>query len=77
MKIQNELKWLCENSKRLENCSGQWVLFSVHEGLVSNGKSLDAVLRAAKKTKLSEDPFILHVPSKNDLKYPFPQLKDK
>ena len=71
MKIQKATKWLCENASRLEKFSGQWVLFSVHEGLVSRGDSLSCVLREARKKKVTKRPFVFHVPSRDDLKMPW------
>lgn len=67
MNIENETKWLCENARNLEKFSGQWVLFSVHEGVVKNGASLRAILKARHDNKIRNKPFIFHVPSKKEL----------
>ena len=67
MEIQKECKWLIENSRKLEKFSGQWVVFNVNEGLVSKGKSLNAVLKMARKKKKAETPFIFHVPPKEEI----------
>ncbi len=70
MELTKEIKWLCENARSLEKFSGQWVMFSTREGVVSNGPSLQKVLNASKKMKPSEKPFVFHVPSKEELGSP-------
>lgn len=64
---KNETRWLCENSRSLERFSGQWVVFSVEEGVVQKGESLDHVLKSARRTKMKERSFVLHIPSKGEL----------
>jgi len=68
MKIKKELKWLCEHSKQLEQFSGNWVMFSINEGVVSQGRSLERIIKEAKEKKSVIQPFVLHVPSKDELK---------
>ena len=77
MKIQKATKWLCENASRLERFAGQWVLFSVHEGLVSKGESLPLVMRSARRKRVLKRPFVFHVPSRDELKNPFPAALKK
>lgn len=66
MKTKDATEWLRSNAKRIERFSGRWVAFNVDEGVVSKGRSLDLVLRAAKRKK-SDEAFVLHVPSPADL----------
>ncbi|MBV9080396.1 MAG: hypothetical protein JO102_04670 [Elusimicrobia bacterium] len=72
MEIRKETKWLCENARALERFSGKWVMFSAMEGLVRNDESLKRLMRAARKIRLSEKPFVFHVPSKDELAQPLP-----
>jgi hypothetical protein len=67
MTQKNETRWLCENARSLEKFPGQWVVFSVREGIVETGESLDKVLKGAKKCKNGARPFFFHVPSKEDM----------
>lgn len=67
MSQKNETRWLCENAGALEKFPGQWIVFSVREGIVEKGDSLDKVLRGTKKCKNGARPFLFHVPSKEEL----------
>jgi hypothetical protein len=75
MNQKKETEWLCQNAQSLEQFAGQWVVFSVHEGLVSRGEKLQSVLSAAKKRHLHKTPFVFHVPSRNELGCPHPLIK--
>jgi hypothetical protein len=66
MSQKNETRWLCENARTLEKFPGQWVMFSVREGIVEKGESLDRVLRA-RRTKNGARPYVFHVPSKDEM----------
>jgi hypothetical protein len=71
MEVKEETKWLCEHAKSLEKFSGQWVVFSPEEGLVGSGGSLIKVLKNARRLPNQKKPFVLHVPSKQELNTPF------
>lgn len=75
MRCTKGLRWLCQNSKTLERFSGQWVMFSTDEGIVSNGESLQRVLKAAGRHKMKDRPFVFHVPSKEELNPPLTVFK--
>jgi len=75
MKINRETKWMCENSRVLEKYSGKWVIVNVNEGVVSSGKSLNAVLRSSKIKGPTLTPFVFHVPSKDKLDWIQPVKK--
>jgi hypothetical protein len=70
MSQKNETRWLCENASALEKFPGQWVMFSVREGIVEKGDSLDKVLRGARKCKNGTRPYLFHVPSKDEMASP-------
>lgn len=70
MDVKNETRWLCENAHALERFSGKWVMFSVMEGIVKKDESLTRLLRSARKMRISERPFVFHVPSKRELSAP-------
>ncbi len=75
MKGRDNIVWLCENARRLEQFAGQWVMFNTREGVVSRGESLQAVMKACRRHKMKQDPFIFHVPSKDELSSPIPACK--
>jgi hypothetical protein len=78
MDIKEETKWLCENAKGLEKFAGQWVMFSVKEGVVSCDSSLKKVFKkTTAKIRSSKEPFVFHVPSKQDLLFPLPIIRQK
>ncbi len=77
MALKNETRWLCENSKALEQYSGQWVMFSVNEGVVGKGESLKKVLEDAKKLNIHPRPYVFLVPSKEELGSPVALLPKK
>ena len=70
MSLTKETKWLCEHAKVLEKYSGQWILFDIQEGVLSSGPSIDHLMAHPKKVKGKKEPFIFHVPSKDDLLSP-------
>ncbi len=72
---KNETRWLCEHARSLERYSGQWVMFSVSEGVVSNNGSLQKVLRSARKLTVDKKPFVFHVPSRDELISPHPPVR--
>lgn len=72
MGIRKETRWLCENARALEQFSGKWVMFSVEEGLVRKDGSLPRLLRSTKGLRVTDKPFIFHVPSKRELDSPLP-----
>lgn len=65
MRLHKGTKWLCENARRLEKFSGQWVVFNEKQGMVSKGRSLEMVLRSA-RSNLKFRPFVFHVPSRKN-----------
>jgi hypothetical protein len=67
MSQKNETRWLCENASALEKFPGQWIMFSVREGIVNKGDSLDKVLRNGRRAKNGTRPYIFHVPSKDEM----------
>ena len=75
MNPTKETKWLCENSRALEKFSGKLVMFSVMKGVLYEGASLDSMMRANKKIKLHNKPFVFHVPSKSELDSPVPIIR--
>lgn len=77
MRTKDATRWLCENARELEKFSGQWVSFNVNEGVVSKGASLENVLKHTQLKKKKDVPFVLFVPSKNEMGIPFPALKRK
>ncbi|MFN0118000.1 MAG: DUF5678 domain-containing protein [Elusimicrobiota bacterium] len=74
MTLKQETRWLCQNAKRLEKFSGQWVAFHVEEGIVSKGNSLKRILDMT-FSKNSRQPFVFHVPSKKELLSPLPIIR--
>lgn len=73
MSLTKETKWLCEHAKILEKYSGKWILFNLHEGVLCSGGSVDQVMaQQPVKGKSHKDPFIFHVPSKDELESPLP-----
>ena len=76
MDICKETKWLCENAKSLEKYSGQWVVFSATRGLVGKASTLNNALRSFRHAKSSQ-PFLFHVPSKEELVSPLPVASKK
>lgn len=77
MEIKEETKWLCEHARSLEKFSGKWVMFSVNEGIVNSGFSLDKILKSSRKIDRGDRPFVLHVPSKKELTSPFVVARKK
>ena len=77
MEIVKETKWLCENAKNLEKFSGQWVMFSVEEGVVGNSASLRSVLKTGRKLRGMDRPFVFHVPSPEEFASPIPSVRKK
>ncbi|MCG3204510.1 MAG: hypothetical protein KCHDKBKB_01225 [Elusimicrobia bacterium] len=77
MILDKETKWLCENAKNLEKYSGHWVVFSAREGLMSDCVNLADALKMAKNKKSKSIPFLLHVPSKEELVSPLPVATKK
>ena len=77
MDICKETKWLCENAKSLEKFSGQWVVFSAHDGLKDHAGSLEGVLKSFRHAKSKAAPFLFHVPSKEELVSPIPVASKK
>ena len=75
MNLTKETKWMCEHASALEKFSGKMVMFNVPEGVVSKGSTLDQVLHSAKKKKYDEQPFLFHVPSKDELQSPVPVIR--
>lgn len=67
--------WLCENAKNLEMYSGQWVMVSPSKGVVCNGPTLEAVLKAGRRIRVRSRPFVLHIPSQTDLATPKPVVR--
>lgn len=60
----NEVVWLCENARRLEEYSGKWVMFSTDQGVLKSGENLTEVFNASKSRK---EHFVFHVPCREDL----------
>lgn len=67
MSKTNEIFWLCENARNLEQFAGRWVMFDTKEGVVSCEKSLEKLMKMVKKQKKCKHPFLFHVPTKDDL----------
>ncbi len=63
MNLTKETQWLCEHARTLEKFSGQCVVFTTKDGLVSG------------KKKSNETPFLFHVPSKDELNSPVPLIQ--
>jgi Family of unknown function (DUF5678) len=70
-----ETVWLCEHARALEKFSGQYVKFSVDEGLVCAGETLTQVLSHKAGKKSHAKPFVFHVPSKDELSHPLQIVK--
>ncbi len=72
MDICKHTKWLCENTQRLEQFAGRWVSFSTEKNDVQCADSLKQVMRSSGTKRNQSVPFVFHVPSKADLRNPFP-----
>jgi hypothetical protein len=69
MDICKHTKWLCENTRRLEQFAGRWVAFFTDKNQVRAADSLQKALRRPAKRAKSV-PFVLHVPAKEDMRNP-------
>lgn len=72
MSFTKETKWFCENASSLEKFSGKWVAFCVEKGVVSEGDTLDFVMKEIRRRNPAEKPFVFHVPSKDECNNPVP-----
>jgi hypothetical protein len=66
MEICKHTKWLCENTRRLEEFSGRWVAFFTDKNQVRSGDSLQNALSPFKAKRSRSAPFVFHVPAAGD-----------
>jgi hypothetical protein len=77
MSLIKEAKWMCENSKSLERYAGRWVAFLPEQGIVGCAASLSKALAKAARLKDRKQPFVFHVPTLEELRFPLttPRLR--